>query len=146
MIKVWNPVFMVLALAGGSMAAEPVSEVQRSPGAECIEAEVGLARFYITDFGINQWKPDLKLGADFSQAKANVFTELPRQVQILIPMPADRDFQKMNRTDLTRMIFDAVRNRVDKGMKRGITSFEIQLVQNINEKGYFDSRERVGPL
>ncbi|MCR4321532.1 MAG: tetratricopeptide repeat protein [Candidatus Brocadiaceae bacterium] len=93
--------------------------------------------FNITDFGIGQWKPELKTGDDFAEKKG-VFSEIPRSGQVLIVMPSDRDFQKMNDVELTRSIYDAIKARVDGGLAVGTRAFELQLIQHIGKPGYFD--------
>lgn len=94
--------------------------------------------FYVTDFGINQWDTNLKLGADFRNAANAVFPELTRPAQILVPMPADPQWNMFSQTELTQHFADAIQAKVDAGLSQGLDTFEIQLVQNINSKGYAD--------
>jgi tetratricopeptide (TPR) repeat protein len=92
---------------------------------------------YITDFGINQWRPGLKTGDDFSQ-KRGVVSGIQRVGQILIVMPDDREFKRITKEELTSRIFESMKSRVDGGLASKNRHFELQLVQNINTWGYFD--------
>ncbi len=96
----------------------------------------------ITDFGINQWKPELKTGDDLSQAKNRVFSDISKSGQILIAMPKDSDFNRLAREQLTQQIYEKVIARVDGGLAAGTTNFEMQIVQNINTGGYVDPKRQ----
>lgn len=91
---------------------------------------------YVSDFGINQWKPELKMFDDFSHAKASVVPNLPKQSQILVPMPPDQHFPKTSaeHQQLTLKIFEGLKQRIGEG---GLGTYEIQLVENISKVGYF---------
>lgn len=98
--------------------------------------------FHISDFGINQlWTEKMKVGNPFLGEHNRVFPELNatgRQgSQILIPMPSDEDMRNMSDTDLSDRIAKDLIEAVNRAHDNGIVAFEIQLVQNINKKGYF---------
>lgn len=105
-----------------------------------LDAGVSLAgkqiTFYISDFGINQWNDQLMMGADFSQAENSVFKDYPSAAQILVPMPSDKDYDRMSKTQLISMIRDSISAKVSKGLAKGVDRFELQIVQNINTLGY----------
>lgn len=104
-----------------------------------VQAQPHEITLYITDFGINQWNEDLELSQDFRNASNRVFPDLPSEAQILIPMSADAANPFQSEQSLRSQIADAVTSKVEAGLDHGVTTFEIQLVQNINSMGYSNS-------
>lgn len=97
----------------------------------------------VTDLGSNNWSPKLKMGDDFSNAKAgSVIPNLSKRGQILIPMPDDKAFPKtaLEREKLRREISNGIIQRVEAG--GGLKTYELRLVQNINTLGYFDKERQ----
>lgn len=99
---------------------------------------------YITDFGINQWHDQLRLGDDFTHATNQVLPQIDRRGQILVPMPADRELATLSDEELTQRIAHVVQDRLRAAIHspQPVTTFEIQLVQNINTAGYFDDQRQ----
>lgn len=93
---------------------------------------------YITDFGIAQWNERLRLGDGFGETDNEVFGDLKEEAQILVPMPSDQDWNPRTQHELPHDIREAITQKVRAGLAHGITTFEIQLVQNINRPGYAD--------
>lgn len=101
---------------------------------------------YITDFGINQWESRLRTGGNFALAHNQVFPNsiIPPAGQIMIVMP-DIDFTQMTPIELqkfTMETFNTIQPLIDKGIDEGITTFDIQVIQNINTLGYPDSQRQ----
>jgi hypothetical protein len=102
---------------------------------------------YVTDFGINQWESIFKTGNNFARAHNQVFPNsiIPPDGQIMIAMP-DIDFTKMTPIELQKFTvdtFNRIQPLIDKGIKEGITAFDIQVIQNINTLGYPDSQRQM---
>lgn len=92
----------------------------------------------VTDFGINQWSAEMRLGDDFSRAKTpSVIPDLRRPSQMLVPMPSDRDFPKTPaaRDELRLNIANTMIRWIERGR---LEVCEARIVQNVNSKGYFD--------
>lgn len=97
------------------------------------------ATLTVSDFGINQWTDSLQLGADFSHAKNRVLHGLSPHAQILVPMFPYEVMASTNPDVLRAQIFNILKTRVDQGLAKGVTNFEIQLVELIGTLGYADS-------
>jgi hypothetical protein len=113
-----------------------------SPSASLADGDL---LFHITDFGINQHLSSrMKVGDPFSEKHNRVFPDLngTKGAQLLIPMPPDRDLDSMSEAQLADQIAGRLIERVQQARAKGIGEFEIQLIQNINTKGYFDSFSR----
>jgi hypothetical protein len=95
---------------------------------------------YISDFGIEQWKKELRLGGDLSQAKFRLLPADSNTVGIAIPMPSDAEITTLSATELRARIHKVVKAKIHAAIREhGTTNFEIQLMQNITIPGYFDS-------
>lgn len=90
--------------------------------------------FYVTDFGINQWKPEYRTGDTFANLPPQQhYSGVPQSGQVLVVMPPDQELYKINLTD---EIFNTLKARVDGGLAVGTKTFEIRLVDHINLAGY----------
>lgn len=148
--SMWFQTAFVALLAGGYLAGSPayaeMPQIVDGATERCVSGLMAGVNvipdtqivFYVTDFGINQWKSGLKTGDDFSHASNKVFPNMSRNGQVLIVMSPDHEFREMTREKLTQTIFNTIKSRIDEGLAAGNTIFEIQLVQNINTKGYFN--------
>jgi tetratricopeptide (TPR) repeat protein len=89
---------------------------------------------YVTDFGINNWTRSQKMFDDFANAKSgSVVPNLPKNGQILIPMPERMPQTEIDKRALVHQIADGIVNRVRQG---NLPEFEVRLVQHINALGY----------
>lgn len=86
----------------------------------------------------------MKVGDPFDVKQNRVFPQLNGRsgAQLLLPMPQDRDLDSMSDGVLADHIAIQLIDRVREARAKGIGEFEIQLVQNINTKGYFDGLSR----
>ncbi len=100
-------------------------------------AQADPVTFYVTDFGIKQWNEALRLGDAFGSASNKVFPEFSKAAQILVPMPADGEWQ--DPVALQAHFARVIHGKVTTGLAQGIDTFEIQFVQNINEAGYINA-------
>ena len=125
----WKP--FLTPMSNYQSKEKVISNMLRVPSASSKNLAI-----YVSDFGINQWKPELKMFDDFSHAKASVVPNLPKQSQILVPMPPDQHFPKSpaEHQQLTLKIFEGLKQRIGEGK---LETYEIQIVQNINTAGYF---------
>ena len=111
---------------------------------------------HITDFGINQyWSESMRVGDSFANPVFDnpdagfhnrAYPELDTQSgsQILIPMPSDKNMRSLSDAELTNRITQGLIKSVDQARKKGVTEFEIQLIQNVRTPGYFDpSRQQL---
>ncbi len=100
-------------------------------------AAAGDLTFYVTDFGIRQYRDGvLSTGDCFRQAKSEVFPSLPQESQILIVMPPHQELAKMSDEEVTRSIAAALTRRADAAIAKNITTFELQMVQHIGPWTY----------
>ena len=99
--------------------------------------------FYVTDFGIAQYKDGvIKTGDDFTQASAEVFPSLPKESQILIVMPSHENLEKMTDSQIRQTIFDSLKSRVESGLAHNTAAFELQIVQHIGQLTYADKNHQ----
>ncbi|MDC1287505.1 hypothetical protein N8198_06430 [Gammaproteobacteria bacterium] len=92
---------------------------------------------HITDFGINQWDAHLTIGGNLSAAKNRLFARDSGVVGIAVPMPTDEIMKSMSDSQLRAHISKVVGKRIRNAMdNEGTTSFEIQIIQNIDNIGY----------
>ena len=98
--------------------------------------------FYITDFGINQYKKGdvLKTGDDFTHAESSVFSTLPKEGQVLIVMPPYQELKKLTDDQIQQEILNQLKSRVESGIDGGVQTFELQIVQHIDTKTYFNDK------
>jgi len=94
--------------------------------------------FFVSDFGINQYRDDLSLrtGDDFANARACVFPSFPRDAQILIVMPPHEQLGRMSDSEVTDEILGALKTRVDSGLSRNVTTYEVQVIEHIGTVTY----------
>lgn len=107
--------------------------------------------FFVTDFGINQYKAGqvLKTGDDFSNAKSSVFPTLPSDAQFSIVMPPHKELRTMSDAEVTKQIFGALKTKVESGITGGRTTFELQIIEHIGtityvSKGHQEAVNRFG--
>ncbi|HON07190.1 MAG TPA: hypothetical protein PLW02_03710 [Verrucomicrobiota bacterium] len=93
--------------------------------------------FYVTDFGINQYKDNLRTGDNFENSKACVFPDLPKDSQILIVMPPVEEMDKMSDQQIQQKIIDVLTQRVDAGISKNVRTYEIQIIEYIGTLTYF---------
>ncbi len=94
---------------------------------------------HVTDFGINQWRPELAMGGSLEKAANRLFAPDAGVVGIAVPMPPDAMFNSVSPLALRAQIAKAVKGRIRKALARGEGSeFEVQIIQNINTLGYTD--------
>lgn len=94
----------------------------------------------VTDFGIENWNRELRMFGDFKHAaSASVIPGLPKEGQILIPMPEALPRTEAGRHTLELDIARGIIKRIETG---GLAQYEVRLVQNINTLGYFDQLSR----
>ena len=99
--------------------------------------------FYVTDFGINQYRDGVfRTGDDFRHAKSSVFPSLPRESQVLIVMPPHEKMARMSDQQIKQEITEAVRARVDSGISRNVATFELQIVEHIGKLTYADKKHQ----
>ena len=99
--------------------------------------------FYVTDFGINQYRDGVfRTGDDFRHAKSSVFPSLPRESQVLIVMPPHEEMARMSDRQIKQEITEAVRARVDSGISSNVATFELQIVQHIGTLTYADKKHQ----
>lgn len=99
--------------------------------------------FYVTDFGINQYKDGaLRTGDDFGQANSSVFPTQPRDSQVLIVMPPHEEMEKMSDQQIKEGIIDALKKRVDSGISKNVATFEFQIVEHIGTVTYADDKHQ----
>lgn len=113
-------------------------------------------RFHITDFGINQYKtPNLEVGDTFKRAQELFFRENPGTKskgfnshyhdragdssfeRLMVPMPSNESLRAMSVADLRDHISTRLEDAVSAARARGVTEFEVQIVQNIGSVEYF---------
>ena len=107
-------------------------------------------RLYWTDRGITPWlwgerTKGMKIGDTFEKWNIpQVIPDLEKEGQILIPMPSDEGYPETEKewTNLYSRLLEDIKSRVNVAVRSGVRDFEIQVVQNINIPGYFDSSER----
>jgi tetratricopeptide (TPR) repeat protein len=90
----------------------------------------------VTDFGINHWKPKMKMFGDFSLTAPSVIPNLATRGQILIPMPADRCYPK-TATEKNLLKLQIAKGISDRVRAEKLGTYEVRIVQNINTMGYF---------
>jgi tetratricopeptide (TPR) repeat protein len=90
----------------------------------------------VTDLGINQWKPGMKMFGDFSRAAPSIIPNLPRGGQILIPMPSDRDYPK-TAIEKNLLKLQIAKGIIERTRAEQLGVYEVRIVQNINPRGYF---------
>lgn len=109
----------------------------------------------ITDRGINQYIPEttkgnprggplppnyvtpgVRLGDDFGRWGGGVMPNIPPLGQIAVPMPPRDKIPTTEQgwNDLSSKIHDVVKAKMDAGLRRGVTEFEVLLVQDIGTK------------
>ncbi|OHB56976.1 MAG: hypothetical protein A2173_09260 [Planctomycetes bacterium RBG_13_44_8b] len=100
--------------------------------------------FYVTDFGIDQYKKDgvLKTGDDFANAKSSVFPELPKEGQVLIVMPPHQNLEKLTDDQIRQEILSQLKSRVESGIGKGVETYELQIIQHIGKETYFDDKHQ----
>ncbi len=95
--------------------------------------------FHVTDFGINQlWSENLRVGDPFPEKQARVFRELDgtQGAQILIPMPTDKELDEIPVARLADYFASKLAEQVNRARAKGVTTFEIQMLENISKTGY----------
>lgn len=108
---------------------------------------------HITDFGIMQWHEDLKTGQHFGPTEAGnqganfVHADLcARQAgcdaQILLVMPDDETLKRKSLDEIEMDFTQTVIEKLNTARAKGVREFEIQLIQNINRKGYTSKRRQ----
>jgi hypothetical protein len=128
----------VLAVSLG--LTTPISAQDPTPANSTVPYDSQNLTFHVTDFGINQpWTERLKVGDPFNGLN-RVFPELDKYPgsQLVVPMPSDYDLKILSETQLKDRIASQLLDCVHDARTKGITEFEIQLVQHVNSAGYFD--------
>lgn len=99
--------------------------------------------FYVTDFGINQYKDGaFRTGDDFGQAKSSVFPAQSRESQVLIVMSPHEEMAKMSDQQIKQGIIYALKKRVDSGISKSVATFELQIVEHIGTLTYADDKHQ----
>lgn len=94
---------------------------------------------YITDFGIKQWKKELRLGGDLSLAENRLLPVSSDTVGIAVPMPSDAEFNSLSSAELRERIRKVVTVQIRAAIQsQGATTFEVQLIEHIGIPGYAD--------
>ena len=95
--------------------------------------------FHIVDHGIRQHHEDAMLpGQEYSDQHTRLY-DRAGVADVLLPMPSDEAMRKMSDSQLQTYLKRGLNQGLLRGRKGGADVFEIQLVQNINALGYFDS-------
>ncbi len=93
--------------------------------------------FYVTDFGINQYKDSVfKTGSDFGQAYSSVFPTQSKDSQILIVMPPHEKMNEISYQQIKEKILTALKKRVDYGISKNVVTFELQIIEHIGTATY----------
>jgi hypothetical protein len=99
--------------------------------------------FYVTDFGIWQYKAALKTGDNFGQSNSCVFPNLPQESQVLIVMPPHEEMVRMSDEQIKQVIFDGLKKRVDSGTTMNVKTYELQIIQHIGPWTYPHNKHQV---
>lgn len=99
--------------------------------------------FYITDFGINQYKNGaFRTGDNFEQTNSSVFPSQSRESQILIVMPPHEEMAMMSDQQIKQGIIDALKNRVNSSISKNVATFELQIIEHIGTLTYADGKHQ----
>ncbi len=102
--------------------------------------------WHVTDLGINQKKgrPKLEQFGDFKHS-GEVFPHISKNGQILMVMPADKNFNEMSDKEFqtySKKFSTGLQNKVLDLMKKGQTKFVFQLVQDVTGLGEYANRDK----
>ncbi len=127
-------------MMGTAVDAAPTSGSSDNGAAAASSTPINI---YISDFGIMQWTKELKLGGDLSQAKYRLLPASSGAVGIAVPMPSDAELEALSYAEFRERIRKVVKAKIRAAIREhGTTNFEIQLMQNINVAGYFNSKRQ----
>jgi hypothetical protein len=90
-------------------------------------------------------RPDEFLFKSLPKGTMEIFTSIHPQGQILIPMPPNEALPKSEAEwqALANKYAQGIKDRIEAGIKSGLTEFEIRTVQNITIKtGYWDPNQQ----
>ena len=131
-------------MAFAAMAAAPSASQSPAPGSVILDQSAQVPssapiNLYITDFGIKQWKKELRLGGDLSRAENRLLDPNSGAVGIAVPMPSDAEFNSLSSAKLRERIRKVVAQQIRASIQSlGTTTFEIQLIEHISIPGYAD--------
>lgn len=92
----------------------------------------------VSDFGIKNWDAKQKLFDDFKNAKVeSLIPNLPKQGQIMVPMPSDNNFPK-NAAERDLLKLQIARGIIEKVEAGNLKTYEVRITQHIGMLGYLD--------